>query len=498
MTLPWLSIIFLLPALGALGLAVIPGEVSYRFARGWALAFAGATFVASGVLALQFNYTEGGQQFRELLNWLPQLGISYSLSVDGLSLPLVLLTGILVVLSIFTSWDLNQRARLYYVLILLLTTGVMGAFLSRDAILFFLSYELELIPLYFLIAIWGGRRREYAGTKFLLYTFVSGIALLVAFLLTFFFSGTGSFSLDALAAPQSPYPLAFQTVALALITLGFGIKMPLVPLHTWLPDAHVEAPTAVSVLLAGILLKLGTYGIIRFGLGLFPEAAAQFSWLLAVLAAVNVVYASLAALAQTDMKKMIAYSSIAHMGYVVLGIASLNTIGLSGAVFQMVSHGIISGLLFMLVGLVYEKAGTRELPKLGGLFVTLPAVGTFFVAAAMANAGLPGLSGFIAEFLVFRGGFERFQIPTVLCIFGVVLTAIYMLKLLDKAFFGKLPETLGAMPRVRFQELIPAVVLIAMMVGVGLAPSLLTGMFEPSVAVLVKQLGVETMAQLPR
>jgi len=498
MTFPWLSVIFLLPALGALGLAVLPGEVSYRVARWWALAVAGLTFVASGALALQFDYTNGGLQFKEQINWLPQLGISYSLAVDGLSLPLVLLTGLLVVLSILTSWELNRRARLYYSLILLLTTGVMGAFLSRDALLFFLSYELELIPLYFLISIWGGKRREYAGTKFLLYTFVSGIALLVAFLTTFFFSGNGSFSLDALANPQTPYPLAFQAVALALVTLGFGIKMPLVPVHTWLPDAHVEAPTAVSVLLAGILLKLGTYGIVRFGLGLFPQAAAQFAWLLAVLAAINVIYASLAAIAQTDMKKMVAYSSIAHMGYVVLGVASLTTIGLSGAVFQMVSHGIISGLLFMLVGLVYDKAGTRELPKLGGLFGTLPLVGAFFVGAAMANAGLPGMSGFIAEYLVFRGGFERFQIPTVLCIFGVVLTAIYMLKLVGRAFFGKLPETLVAMPRVRLGEMVPAAVLTFIMVGVGLAPSLVTDMFQPSVASLVRQLGTETVAQSPR
>jgi NAD(P)H-quinone oxidoreductase subunit 4 len=495
---PWLSVIFLLPALGAFGLSIFPGEISYRFARLWALVFSGLTFLASGIVAAKFNYGDGGQQFKETINWIPQVGISYSLSVDGLSLPLVLLTGLLVVLSIFTSWELNQRSRLYYSLILLLTTGVMGAFLARDAIIFFLSYELELIPLYFLISIWGGKRREYAGTKFLLYTFVSGISLLVVFLSAFFVSGSGSFSIDALANPQTPYPLAFQAIALGILTLGFGIKMPLVPVHTWLPDAHVEAPTAVSVLLAGVLLKLGTYGIVRFGLGLFPQAANQFAWLLAVLAVVNVIYASLAAIAQTDMKKMIAYSSIAHMGYVVLGIASLNTIGLNGAVFQMVSHGIISGLLFMLVGIVYEKAGTRELPKLGGLFATLPIVGAFFTTAAMANAGLPGLSGFIAEFLVFRGGFERFQIPTVLCIFGVVLTAIYMLKLMAKAFFGKIPEQLLTMPRVSLPELAPSFVLVLFMLAYGLVPSLLTGMFEPSVAILVKQLGTETVAQLPR
>ena len=498
MGVPWLSLILFLPALGALGLSLFPGEVSYRFARVWALSVGALTFALSGLVALRFDYTSSAQQFAETVNWLPQLGIAYSVSIDGISLPLVLLTGLLVVLSILTSWQLNKRARLYYVLLLLLTTGVYGAFLARDAILFFLAYELELIPLYFLISIWGGKRREYAGTKFLLYTFLSGVSLLVAFLCTYFFSGGNSFSIDALANPETPYPLVFQAIALGLITFGFGIKMPLVPLHTWLPDAHVEAPTAVSVLLAGVLLKLGTYGIVRFGLGIFPEAASQFAWLLSVFAAINVIYASLAAMAQTDIKKMIAYSSIAHMGYVVLGIASLNTVGLGGAMFQMVSHGIISGLLFMLVGLVYEKTGTRELPKLGGLFATLPVVGTFFVGAAMANAGLPGMSGFVAEFMVFRGSFERFPVATVLCIFGIVLTAIYLLQMLAKAFFGKLPSQLEAMPRVQFGEMIPATVLLVFMVGLGLAPALLTDIVKPSVTALVEQLETAAVAQLPR
>ncbi|AGY60339.1 complex I subunit 4 family protein [Gloeobacter kilaueensis] len=499
MSVSWLSAIFFLPGLGALGLAVLPGEIDHRLARLWALVVAGLTFALSILVALRFDFTSAQQQFVESASWLPQLGISYSLGVDGLSLPLVLLNGLLVVLSILTSWQLSKRPRLYYVLVMLLMCGVNGAFMSRDAILFFLSYELELIPLYFLISIWGGKRREYAGTKFLLYTFLSGIALLVAFLSTYYFSGTGSFSLDVLAKPQTPYPLVFQFIALGLITFGFGIKMPLVPLHTWLPDAHVEAPTAVSVLLAGILLKLGTYGIVRFGLGLFPEAAVQFAWLLSVLAAINVIYASLAAMAQTDMKKMVAYSSIAHMGYVVLGIASLNVIGLGGAMFQMVSHGIISGLLFMLVGLVYDKAGTRELPKLGGLFATLPVVGAFLVGAGMANAGMPGMSGFVAEFLVFRGGIERFPVATVLCIFGIVLTAAYILAMLARAFFGKLPKTLEAMPHVTFFDMVPATVLLIIMVGLGLFPNIMTTIVQPSVTALVEQVQTgSAVAQLPR
>ncbi len=500
MNFPWLSLIVALPVAGALGLAVWPREVTHQFARTWALVVSSLMFAASLVMALQFNYATGTAQFTEKYTWIPQLGISFSLEVDGISLPLVLLTGLLVVLSIFTSWELKVRPKFYYILVLLLTCGVMGAFLAKDLLLFFLFYELELIPLYFLIAIWGGVRREYAAMKFMIYTAVSGILLLAAFLGMYFVSGLNTFDVQELARPATPYPVAFQILTLTLITLGFGIKMPLVPLHTWLPDAHVEAPTSVSVLLAGVLLKLGTYGILRFGIGLFPQAAADLSWILATLAAINVIYASFAAIAQTDMKKMIAYSSVAHMGYVVLGIATLRETGLQGAVFQMVSHGIISALLFMLVGLVYENAKTRDLTKLGGLFDPqkgLPLVGAFMVAAAMANAGLPGMSGFVAEFLVFRGSFAQFPIATTLCILGTLLTAIYLLLMLKRAFFGTMPEALGTLPQPKPLAYFPAAVLAFCMVGLGLLPNLMTGVSATSVTALVDHMHSAIVAIRP-
>ncbi len=499
MNFPILSAVVFFPALGALILALWPGEADHKVARGVALATAIGTLLLSLFLTLNFDFNSTQGQFTESFSWIHQLGITYSLTVDGISLPLVLLTAVLVVLSIFTSWQLKYRPRFYYSMILLLTCGVMGAFLARDLLLFFLFYELELIPLYFLIAIWGGERREYAGMKFLLYTLFSSVFLLVAFLSAYFVSGLNTFDITLLATADFSIP--FQIFSLVMLTIGFGIKIPLVPFHTWLPDAHVEAPTAISVLLAGVLLKLGTYGILRFGVGLFPEAAQSLSWVLATLAAINVIYASLAALAQTDMKKMIAYSSIAHMGYVVLGIATLQETGLQGAVFQMISHGVISALLFMIVGLVYENAHTRDLGKLGGLFDRtkgLPMVGAFMVAAAMANAGMPGMSGFVAEFLVFRGAYEQFPIATVVCIFGTVLTAIYLLVLLQRAFFGTVPTELKQITKPTLRSYIPATILAFCMVGLGLFPNLMTGISAQSVAGLVTQMGTTQIAKVDR
>lgn len=494
MNFPWLSLIVFLPVLGSMVLFLWPGDMDYKTARLTAFGVSAATFVVSVAMGLQFNLSNPAPQFTERVLWLPQINLWYSLSIDGLSLPLVLLTTLLVMLSIITSWELKERARFYYALIMLLACGVLGAFVAQDMLLFFLFYELELIPLYFLIAIWGGARREYAAMKFLLYTIFSSVFLLVAFLAVYTVSGLNSFEVQLLVKPLVPYSEAFQIITLTLITIGFGIKMPIVPLHTWLPDAHVEAPTAVSVLLAGVLLKLGTYGILRFGVGLFPEAAQDYGWILATLAAINVVYASLVALAQTDMKKMIAYSSIAHMGYVLLGIATLQETGLQGAVFQMISHGVISGLLFMVVGLIYENAHTRDLNKLGGLFDRLPIVGAFMVAAAMANAGLPGMSGFVAEFLVFKGAFNLFMIPTVLSIVGTLLTAIYLLVLIRRAFFGTVPMELGTVDQPKPYTYIPATVLAFCMVGLGLFPNLMTNISAASVSALVQQMESQIVA----
>ncbi|MEB3217296.1 MAG: NADH-quinone oxidoreductase subunit M [Nostocales cyanobacterium 94392] len=469
-----LSILILLPLLGAAVIGFFPFGITPKISRGIALTIAAISFLWTLVLASQFNLGEINQQFREFIPWIDVLGLNYHIGIDGLSLPLLILNGLLTGIAIYTSDTSIPRSRLYYSLLLLLNVGVTGAFLSQDLLLFFLFYELELIPLYLLIAIWGGERRGYAATKFLIYTAVSGILVLASFLGLVWLSGSSSFSLDSLQT--SSIPLATQILLLVGILIGFGIKIPLVPLHTWLPDAHVEASTPISVLLAGVLLKLGTYGMLRFGMYLLPEAWTYLSPWLATWAVVSVLYGASCAIAQKDMKKMVAYSSVAHMGYILLGAAAATPLSILGIVMQMVSHGLISALLFLLVGVVYKKAGSRDLDVIQGLLNPergLPLIGSLMVLGVMASAGIPGMVGFIAEFIVFRGSFAVFPIQTLLCMIGTGLTAVYFLILMSKAFFGRLSEQVTNLPRVYWSDRIPAIVLAVLIVIFGIQPNLL-------------------------
>jgi NAD(P)H-quinone oxidoreductase subunit 4 len=437
------------------------------------ISLGGALLLLAGI-----DLQRSGMQLQEQLVWLDVFGLDYSLGVDSISLPLVILNNLLVAIAIFAS-EQPMRPRFYFGLLLLLSGGVVGAFLSTNLLLFFLFFELELIPLYLLISIWGGERRAYAGTKFLIYTAISGILMLVAFFgVAAFASTAGHISFDWQYLHQHPIAPFSQAVCLAFLLISFGIKIPLVPLHTWLPDAHVEASTPVSVLLAGILLKLGTYGLLRFGIGLFPTAWANFAPYLAIWAVISVLYGCFTAITQTDMKKMVAYSSIGHMGYVLLALAAATPLSLVGAMWQMISHGLISGLLFLLVGIVYRKAGTRDLSKLQGLLNPeggLPFVGSMMIVSAMASAGIPGLMGFVAEFLVFRGSFSVFPIATLFCMLGVGLTAVYFLILLDKAFFGRLDFIL---PSVTWQERLPVILLGMIVIFFGLQPSGLSRLWQ--------------------
>ena len=357
--------------------------------------------------------------------------------------------------------------------------------MARDLLLFFLFYELELIPLYFLIAIWGGVRRGYAATKFLIYTAISGILLLAAFLGLAASTGFTSFSYDVLqdfTAGQGGGAIAAssQLVLLLLIMVGFGIKTPLVPLHTWLPDAHVQASTPISVLLAGVLLKLGTYGILRFGLQLFPAAWNQISPFLALWATISVLYGAFAAISQAialgDMKKMVAYSSVGHMGFILLAAAAATPESLMGAECQMVAHGLISALLFLLVGIVYTKTGTRELSVLGGLFNPergLPLIGILMIMGVMASSGIPGMAGFVAEFLIFQGSFAVFPIYTLMSMLGTGLTAVYFLILINRTFLGRLDESTAHLPAVGWSERTPAIALAIPIVVFGIVPQFL-------------------------
>jgi len=498
--LPLLSLLLAVPLLGSLLILVWPGDPAPGRVRTVAIAALLLQLLLSALVWLVFDPQQSGMQLRELHHWVPGIGLDYNLGVDGLSLPLVLLNGALTLVSVVCTREFSRRPRIYFSLLLLISAAVNGAFLADNLLLFFLFYELELIPLWLLISIWGGANRTYAATKFLIFTAVSGMLILGAFLGLALFTGTVDFSLTPVSSDR--LAVGTQLVLLGALLVGFGIKMPLVPFHTWLPDAHTQASTPVSVLLAGVLLKLGTYGLLRFGLGLFPEAWARLAPGLAIWAAVSVVFGSLAAIAQRDMKRMVAYSSVGHMGYVLLAAAAATPVALLGAEFQMVTHGLISALLFLLVGIVYRKTGTRELDVLHGLLNPqrgLPLTGSLMILGVMASAGLPGMAGFIAEFLVFRGSLNAYPLATLLCMVGSGLTAVYFLLLVNRAFFGRLAITpvLDPLRHSRLdvqlapvapRETFPAIALAASVVVLGLLPSVLGEISEATTT---------AMAQLP-
>ncbi len=485
-----LSALIWIPILGAIIIGLLPRKANPNSFRLGAIIAIALSLGWTIVIVTQFDITNPSLQLTESLPWVDSIGLRYQLGVDGLSLPLLALNSLLTWIAIYSSDKSVSRPRFYYILLLLLNTGVVGAFLADNLLLFFLFYELELIPLYLLIAIWGGERRAYAATKFLIYTAISGILILAAFLGLTWLSGSTNFDYQPLLSQA--LPIGQQLILLGAIIIGFGIKIPLVPFHTWLPDAHVEASTPVSVLLAGVLLKLGTYGILRFGLGLFPEAWTVLAPILANWAVVSVLYGAFTAIAQTDMKKMVAYSSIAHMGYVLLAVASATSLSLLAAVFQMVSHGLISALLFLLVGVVYQKTGSRNLDTLRGLLNPergLPLIGSLMVLGVMASSGIPGMVGFISEFLVFRGSFAMFPTQTLLCMIGTGLTAVYFLLLVNRVFFGRLSLPALNLPPVSWFDRTPAMILAVAIVIFGLQPA---WMLRWSEATLLQRFGTES------
>jgi len=481
-----LSLLIWIPIIGAGVVAFAPGNVSGAKARLGAIAVSASSLILSLVLLLQFNLGDAGMQFQETLPWIEQLGLNYQLGVDGLSLLMLSLNSLLTLIAILSSKVDIERPRLYYSLILLITGGVAGAFVAQNLLLFFLFYELELIPFYLLISIWGGSKRSYAATKFLIYTAVSGALILLAFLGLIWFSHSSTFAYESLLGQT--LPMGMQFILLGLLLVGFGIKIPLVPFHTWLPDTYVEASAPVAILLGGILAKLGAYGIFRFGLGLFPEAWSRLAPWLAIWAAVSIMYGAMAAIAQKDIKRMVAYSSIGHMGYILLGGAALTALSVVGAVSQMVAHGLILAVLFNLVGVIEAKVGTRELDVLNGLMNPirgLPATSSLLVMGAMASAGIPGLVGFVAEFLIFQGSYARFPFQTLLAVVGTGLTAVYFVILLNRTCFGKLSNYTAYYPKVTFGEKVPALVLAILIIFLGLQPNWLVRWVEPTSTAMV-------------
>jgi NADH-quinone oxidoreductase subunit M len=446
-------------------------------------------------LFVNFDRSATGFQFMKQAAWIPSFNIQYIVGVDGVSITMVLLTALLSFICIFASWNIDKGLKGYFALFLLLDTGMMGVFVALDFFLFFVFWEVMLLPMYFLIGIWGGPRREYAAIKFFLYTLL-GSALMLLAILAFYFNvtdpATGQHSFSMLVmmnqANHSEWlrtGLIFgQSVPLVIwvaLFIGFAIKIPAFPFHTWLPDAHVEAPTAISVILAGVLLKMGTYGILRINYGILPEASAELAYLfLGVLGAVNIVYGALCAMAQTDLKKLVAYSSVSHMGYVMLGMAALTPEGINGAVLQMFNHGTVTAMLFLLVGVIYDRAHHRNIDGFGGLASVMPVYTGITAIAFFAALGLPGLSAFISEVLVLLGAWQRYPVLTIIGATAVVLTAGYMLWTLQRIWLGKVNEKYADMPDVDGRELFMLVPLAALVIVLGVYPTAILDLMTTS------------------
>jgi NAD(P)H-quinone oxidoreductase subunit 4 len=480
-----LSTLIWMPMFGAVLIGFLPGNLTASRLRFIALAIASLILLVTIWIGSQFDLTSSALQFQEYLPWISHLGLSYNLGIDGLSFPLLALSSLLTWIVIYSSNEI-ERSRIYYALILLVNAAVAGAFVSQNLLLFIIFYELELIPLYLLINIWGGPKRGYAATKFLIYTAVSGVLILAAFLGLTWLSNSTSFDYELIITQG--LPLTTQLILLTMLLVGFGIKIPLVPLHTWLPDAYTEASPPVAILLGGVLAKLGTYGLLRFGLGLFPETWEVVAPGLAIIGTVSVLYGALSAIAQKDIKRMVAYSSIGHMGYVLLGGAAANPLSLVGTISQMVAHGLILALLFHLVGVIESKVGTRDLDVLNGLLNPirgLPLTTGLLILAGMASAGIPGLVGFVAEFVVFQGSFSLFPLQTLLCVTGTGLTAVYFVILLNRTCFGKLDNKQAYYPKVQWQERIPAVILAALIFILGVQPNWLLRWSETTSTAMV-------------
>jgi NAD(P)H-quinone oxidoreductase subunit 4 len=482
-----LSALIWLPVIGALAIALLPQNQSKK----GAIIVASAILILDVILLKQFDTNLAAFQLSENLPWLENIGLNYSLGVDGLSLPLVALNGLLTWLIIcFCERQIKERFKLFQVLMLLIHAGVSGAMLSTNTLLFVLFYELVLIPLYLIIAVWGGAQRGYAAMKFLIFTAVSGILVLVGFLALGWLTANPTPIFDYSTLQTLSLPLEVQITLLVVLLLGFSIKAPFVPFHSWLPDTYVESATPTVMMLGGIVAKLGTYGLFRFCVGLFPDAWALLAPYIAVWAGLGVLYGAMVAISQKDLKRMVAYSSIGHMSYILLAAAAATPLSLIGGIGQMVSHGLVLALLFYLVGVIEEKVGTRDLDVLNGLLNPLrglPTTSALLILGGMASAGIPGLVGFIAEFLVFQGTFTKFPIPTIFSIIGTGLTAVYFVILLNRTCFGKLDNATAYYPKVSGLEQLPALILTGVIIFLGVQPVWLVKWSEKATVKIAEQ-----------
>ncbi len=483
-----LTLMIFVPLVGMAVILCLPSR-AHGAIRWTAVAATVPPLLYSVRLLAAFDPSAPGYQFVERASWIPPFGIEYFVGVDGLSITMVLLTALLCFLCIFASFGITNGVKGYFALFLMLDTGMMGVFCALDFFLFFVFWEMMLLPMYFLIGVWGGPRREYAAIKFFLYTLLGSVLLLVSILYFYFAAEPHTFDMTVLGDMlRDRIPLQVQVLIWVALFVGFAIKIPAFPFHTWLPDAHVEAPTAISVILAGVLLKMGTYGILRINYGVLPEATlAPFwggqsvaFWLLAALGTLNIVYGAMCAMAQTDLKKLVAYSSISHMGYVMLGMAAFTPQGINGAVLQMFNHGTITAMLFLLVGVIYDRAHHRNIDGFGGLASTMPVYTGVTGLAFFAAMGLPGLSAFISEVLVLLGAWQAYPGLTVVAASAVILTAGYMLWALQRVYLGPPNEKYRTLPDINGRELFTLVPLGAIVIFLGIYPRPILDLQSPA------------------
>ena len=495
-----LSLMIFIPLLGMIAVLLLPRE-SEELTKRVTLLFTLVPLALAVVLFISYDRSTAGTQYVVNVPWIQAFNIQYHIGIDGLSVTLLLLTALLGPICVIASWrNIEKGIKAYMALFLLLETGMLGFFAALDLFLFYVFFELTLLPMYFLIGIWGGPRREYAAIKFFLYTLFGSVLMLVAMIAVYLNSGVPgarTFDIPTLITLASTEGhalnnLNFQIWVFLGFFIGFAVKVPIFPFHTWLPDAHVEAPTAISVILAGILLKMGTYGLVRINMAMFPQGLDHFTngigfWgnSLALLGFINIVYGSFCALAQTDFKKLVAYSSIGHMGFVILGLAARNDSGITGAILQMFNHGVISAMLFLLVGVLYDRAHHREINGFGGLGSKMPIYTGITTLAFMASLGLPGLSGFVGEALSLLGAYDKFKLLTILSTIGIVVGAAYFLWTLQRVFLGTLNPKYEELPEINGREILTLVPLGILTIVLGVWPNFAIDMFRESVTNLI-------------
>jgi NADH-quinone oxidoreductase subunit M len=491
-----LSLITFIPLAGVFILLVMPRNNAML--RGVALAVSLVTFIASIGLICEFK-SVADYQYVENIPWIAagSFQMNYHVGIDGISLWLVILTTFIMPIAILSTWTaVEEKVKEYMICLLLLQVGMLGAFISLDLFLFYIFWELMLIPMYFIIGIWGGKNRVYAAVKFFIYTMVGSLLMLIAIMYLYFKAGAGDFDITRFySIGLDP---ATQTWLFLAFALAFAIKVPMFPLHTWLPDAHTEAPTAGSVILAAVLLKMGTYGFVRFAMPLFPDATARFTPLIATLSVIGIVYASLVAMVQEDVKKLVAYSSVAHLGFVMIGVFALNQQGIAGGMLQMINHGISTGALFLIVGFIYERRHTRLISDFGGLSKQMPIFATIFMIVTFSSVGLPGTNGFVGEFLVLLGGFEsKLRVWTIIASSGVILSAVYMLWMFQRVMFGELSNPKNQVLKdLNAREIVIMAPLIVMIFVMGIYPKPFIDKMTPAIEKLITQTRQKQVAQV--